>query len=106
MATREQIFAWHRGHCKGQLLPPYNDMDGMKNNVEFWSGGISLVGMNSCQLQRIISLHPEHFSRQLLYHTSNNKQKSKNLVLTNVADFWMQLYSAQTVAESKISTNN
>ena len=99
MATPEQILAWHRSHCKGQLLPPYDDRDGLKNNVEYWSGGLSLVGMNTCQLQRIISLKPEDFSKHLIYHTSNNKQKSKNLAFTNVQDFWDELYSVQLEAE-------
>ncbi|CAB9510611.1 expressed unknown protein [Seminavis robusta] len=95
MGIREEIFAWHRGHCKGLFLPPFDDMDGLKNNVEFWSGGLNLVGMNACQLQRFISLDPSIFSQQLVYHTSNNKQKSKNLVFTNVQDFWEQLNTAR-----------
>jgi hypothetical protein len=102
MGTREQILAWHRSHCRGLFLPPYEDMDGLKNNVEFWSGGLNLVGMNACQLQRIVSLEPSTFSKHLVYHLSNNKQKSKNLVFTNVQDFWEELYSAQLLAEAAI----
>lgn len=103
MATPQQIWAWHTGHCKNQLLPPYDDLDGLKNNVEFWSGGLSLVGMNACQLQRIISLKPKDFARHIIYHTSNNKQKSKHLTFTNVGVFWRQLYTAQMVAETTIT---
>ena len=28
-------------------------------------------------MQRIVSLKPDHFSKHMLYHTSNNKQKAK-----------------------------
>ena len=112
MATPEQLYAWH-GHCNNQnrgppvssssLLPPFDDgTDGLKNNVEFWSGGISFVGMNTCQLQRIVSLQPDDFSKHLIYHTSNNKQKSKNLAFTNVQTFWDELYSVQLEAEAVI----
>ena len=118
MATPEQLYAWH-GHCNNQnrgpplssssssssssLLPPFDDgTDGLKNNVEFWSGGISFVGMNTCQLQRIVSLQPDDFSKHLIYHTSNNKQKSKNLAFTNVQFFFDQLYSVQLGAEALI----
>ena len=102
MGTSYQIFAWHRGHCKGQLLPPFDDMDGLKSNVEYWSGGLSLVGMNTCQLQRIVSLNPRDFAKHLVYHTTNNKQMSKNLAFTNVQDFWEEMYSVQLEAEASI----
>ena len=29
----------------------------------------------ACNLQRIVSLEPDGFSRQLIYHSANNKQK-------------------------------
>jgi hypothetical protein len=102
MGTRKQILAWHRSYCRGLFLPPYDDHDGLKNNVEFWSGGLNLAGMNACQLQRIVSLEPSGFSKQLVYHFANNKQKSNNLVFTNVQDFWQQLHSAQLLAEAAI----
>jgi hypothetical protein len=102
IGTRDQIFAWHRAHCNGLFLPPYKDQEALKNNVEFWSGGLNLVGRNACQLQRIISMHPKGFSKHLIYHTSNNKQKRKDLVFTNVQAFWEQLYSVQLQAEHQI----
>lgn len=113
MASRDQIARWHQTHCRGQLLPPYyNDdeekdhhhpkNDGLKNNVEYWSGGLSLVGTNGCQLQRIVSLKPEHFSKHLVYHTTNNKQKRQGWPMTNVQHFWEQLYSVQLDAEARI----
>ena len=33
------------------------------------------TGQNACKLQRILSLDPDKFSRQLLYHAANNKQR-------------------------------
>jgi hypothetical protein len=49
MATRSQIFEWHWRWCRGGLLPPYNlpfyRFDGLDlRTVEYWSGGIQLVG--------------------------------------------------------------
>lgn len=54
-------------------LPHYR-FDGLDmRSVEYWSGGIQLVGVNACNLQRIITMDPDGFSKHLLYHTSNNK---------------------------------
>lgn len=51
--------------------------------------------MNGCNLQRIVSLDADGFSRHLLYHTSNNKQKSKRVRRQfnghTVNEFWGQL---------------
>jgi hypothetical protein len=83
MLTREQILDVHLNHCPGGFLPPYEDEnfrgeDGLvMNNVEFWSGGYGLfTGVKGgCNMQRIISLNPEHLSKHFIYHTANNKQK-------------------------------
>lgn len=81
MATREQILTWHTQQCPCGFLPPYDEpcyeLDGLDlRNVEYWSGGMSLFqAYKACNLQRIISLDPDEFSRQLIYHTANNKQR-------------------------------
>ena len=81
MATRQQILEWHTEQCPCGFLPPYNQpcyqLDGLDlRNVEYWSGGMSLFqSFNGCNLQRIISLDPDGFSRQLVYHSANNKQR-------------------------------
>ena len=90
MATREQILFFH-DHCRVAFLPPFTTLrdDGLyRMNGEYWSGGQQLWGggIGACNLQRIVSLRPEDFSRHLLYHTANNKQKiiiSDRLVLAN-----------------------
>lgn len=79
MATQQQIWEWHIKHCQGGFLPPFNEPvfknDGLFNkNVEFWSGGLQISQSSNCNLQRIVDLDPDSFSRQLLYHTANNKQ--------------------------------
>lgn len=72
MATRKQIWEWHTEVCPGGFLPPYDvpdyHFDGLDmRNVEYWSGGISLfTKRHACNLQRFISLDPDHFNRQLL----------------------------------------
>lgn len=44
--------------------------------VEFWSGGTSLFqSFRACNLQRIVSLDPDGFSKHLIYHSANNKQR-------------------------------
>jgi hypothetical protein len=81
MATRQQIWEWHTELCPGGFLPPYEaphfNLDGLDmRNVEYWSGGLHLfTARHGCNLQRIIPLHPKNFSRHLLYHTANNKQR-------------------------------
>ena len=45
-------------------------------NVEWYSGGMQLSTIrHACNMQRIILLDPQHFSKSLLYHTANNKQQ-------------------------------
>ena len=90
----------------GGLLPPYNDpiypADGMNHVVEYWSGGANLFGRKACHLQRIIPLDPEQFSKHLLYHTPNNKQKQLKFVrgLFSQADVLLrQLHTVKERAE-------
>lgn len=109
MATRSQILYFHEHACPGGFLPPfdgdewYNDSLQTRNGaVEFWSGGYQLFGR--CYFNRILSLDPKRFSRQLLYHGSNNKQRT---VSTNkfvrFSHFLGQLY---TVKERAIKSLN
>jgi hypothetical protein len=82
MATRDQIARMDSGLCMGSFLPPYDAPsyydDGQQSmNVEFWSGSYQFfTGVKSgCNMQRLISFRPDHFSKHLLYHVANNKQK-------------------------------
>lgn len=89
MATRAQIELFQK-KCPGGFLPPF-DSEFWKGNaglkpqsVEFWSGGYQLF--SSCLLQRIVSLDPERFSKHLLLHSANKKQRTierKRLVKVN-----------------------
>lgn len=108
MATREQIISWHMRWCRGGFLPPYDKptfkLDGLgMETVEFWSGGIQIAGVMACNLQRFIPLQPEMFSRHLLYHSSNNKQRQKNLryrfSVQSINQFWGQLNTIKKEAE-------
>lgn len=89
MATRSQVEYFHHSACPGGFLPPFEEDDPhwrgdslQRYAVEHWSGGFQLFG--ECRLNRIMSLEPERFSRQLLYHTANNKQRTKG------ADFFVR----------------
>jgi predicted transcriptional regulator len=57
----------------------------------------------SCNLQRVITLEPGGFSRQLLYHTSNNKQRQQNVrhrfSSRSINQFWGQLNTIRKNAE-------
>jgi hypothetical protein len=72
----------HHGLCFGAFLPPF-DMsefisDGQVSmNVEFWSGSYQIfTGVKGgCNMQRIMSIRADHFSKHLIYHTANNKQR-------------------------------
>ena len=82
MATKEQLIRMNNKLCLASFLPPFDDMgagnDGLDpQNVEFWSGSYQFFtgAANHCNMQRIISMNPDHFSKHLLYHTANNKQK-------------------------------
>lgn len=107
MATREQIIHLNSGQCHGSFLPPYDipafPGDGhVMKNVEFWSGGYQFfTGVRGgCNMQRLISLHPDHFSKHFIYHTANNKQKqlSKSR-LVRADDLLGQLNSVRKAAE-------
>ena len=72
-------------------------------SVEYWSGGIQLSGIHACNMQRIMTLDPDGFAKQLLYHTSNNKQRSPNVAGKfsgrNIQEFWGQLNTIRKNAE-------
>jgi len=108
MATQRQIWEWHSMLCVGGFLPPYEEpampLDGLEaQNVEFWSGGLHIFGPRACNLQRIIPLEPERFSKALLYHSSNNKQRQENVQhkfsSRSINDFWGQLNTVRKNAE-------
>jgi len=111
MATREQIVEMHLNQCGYGMLPPYEDggfnQDGLTlNNVEFWSGGFSIFSGTraGCNMQRVISLKPEHFSHHFLYHTANNKQKSlPNFRLLKTNNFMGQINTVVKAAKAKAS---
>lgn len=107
MASRKQIWDWHTRMCIGGFLPPFAQpllypLDGMNHAVEYWSGGGNLYGRKACNLQRIIPLDPEEFSRHLVYHTSNNKQKQLKFVkglFSKVDTLLGQLHTVKKRAE-------
>lgn len=112
MATRRQIWEWHTKFCQGGFLPPYEsphfNLDGLDmRNVEYWSGGINIFTYeHGCNLQRIISLDPDRFARQLLYHTTNNKHHQlgkRRLRFVNVNDFLGQLNTIRNNAKAEMS---
>lgn len=83
MATRSQLLRMNNEKlCMGSFVPPFDEpmykKDGQESmNVEFWSGGYQLfTGVRGgCNMQRVISLHPDYFSSHFIYHVANNKQK-------------------------------
>jgi hypothetical protein len=108
MATRRQIVDWHRRWCRGGFLPPFQKPhhvnDGLDTkSVEYWSGGIQIAGVLGCNLQRVVMLEAGEFSKHLLYHASNNKQKVKNVQYRfssrNIQEFWGQLNMIRKNAE-------
>lgn len=85
MLTRDQIFRMHTGLCFSEFLPPFDipeyKLDGQASmNVEFWSGSYQIfTGIKGgCNMQRVMSIHPDHFSKHLIYHVANNKQRQLN----------------------------
>ncbi|KAL7547344.1 hypothetical protein ACHAWF_010659, partial [Thalassiosira exigua] len=109
MATRSQVLYFHERACPGGFLPPFEGKEQAHHpsqtrivTVEFWSGGLQLFGR--CHFNRILSLDPRRFSRQLLYHASNNKQRTiKRDKFVKVVDFLGQLYTVkERVLESLI----
>jgi len=70
-------------------------------NVEFWSGGYQLFGR--CYLQRILSLDPQQFSKQLILHSANNKQRTidrSRIVKAN--DLLRQLFAVRENAAKRV----
>lgn len=52
-----------------------------------------------CNIMRIVSMNPEHFSKHFIYHVANNKQKQlvqKRMV--RVDHLWAQLNSVRKAA--------
>lgn len=108
MATQEQLIRMHNQLCLAEFLPPFDRIaggnDGLDpHNVEFWSGSYQFFtgAGNHCNMQRVISMHPDHFSKHLLYHTANNKQKQLTPRRILRADqLFGQLHKVQKMAES------
>lgn len=82
MATRDQILRLDQELCQGKFLPPFDPPDYYEDgqqsmNVEYWSGSYQFfTGVRGgCNMQRVVSMKPEHFSKHLIYHVANNKQK-------------------------------
>ena len=113
MATRRQIWEWHTEFCQGGFLPPFEpphyNLDGLDlRNVEYWSGGLSIFTLeHGCNLQRIMSLDPERFAKQLLYHTANNKQRhltgARMIKFVNVNDFLGQMNTIRKNAQLEMN---
>lgn len=101
MASRSQILYFHEHACPGGFLPPFDGKDWFNDSlqtrngaVEFWSGGYQMFGR--CYFNRILSLDPKRFSRQLLYHGSNNKQRTVNVgKFVRFSHFLGQLYTVK-----------
>ena len=116
MATREQIARMNSGLCYGSFLPPFDEPffsdDGQRSmNVEYWSGSFQLFtgGIRGhCNMQRIISMHPDHFSKHLIYHVANNKQRQfsnqKNR-LVRADHFLAQLNTVQKMASKAMDAS-
>lgn len=98
MMTRRQILELQVDLChSSSFLPPFHELqsDGLwMMSTEYWSGGIQMW-LDGCNVQRVISLDdPKNFSKHLLYHTSNNKQRvvaprrqvDANLLLRQLSD--------------------
>mmetsp|Transcript_31326 Transcript_31326/g.63058 ORF Transcript_31326/g.63058 Transcript_31326/m.63058 type:complete len:349 (-) Transcript_31326:10-1056(-) len=106
MATRGQIQYFHEVACPGGFLPPYESHhwrgDSLqRHSVEFWSGGFQLFGQ--CFLNRVLSLDPRRFERQLIYHVSNNKQRTAPVKkMARVGDFYGQILRVKERAEDFI----
>jgi len=110
MATRSQIEYFHEVACPGGFLPHYDGThwkgDSLqRHSVEFWSGGFQLFGQ--CFLNRILSLDPKKFERQLIYHVSNNKQRTiKAKKVIRVGDFYGQIVKVKERAEEVMAQSS
>lgn len=106
MATARQIGRFQR-LCEGSFVPPFDEPiyrdDGQESmNVEFWSGGYQLfTGVRGgCNMQRVVSLRPEHYSKHFIYHAANNKQRQLSSERMVRADhLWGQLNSVLQAAQ-------
>lgn len=111
MGTRQQIWEWHTEICLGGFLPPFDsphyNFDGLDpRNVEFWSGGLNLfTARHACNMQRLVSLDPDKFAKQLIYHSANNKQRQlsgKKKSFVKINDLFGQLLTITKDAEEKM----
>ena len=62
---------------------------------------VFLCSCRQCYLNRILSVDPRKFERQLLYHVSNNKQRTvpaKKVV--RVEDFYGQILTVKEKAQA------
>ena len=99
----------NNGLCMGPFLPPYDPpayySDGQESmNVEFWSGSYQFfTGVKSgCNMQRLMSIHPDHFSKHLIYHVANNKQKQlARERMVRADNLFAQLNSVQKMAQAE-----
>jgi len=112
MGTRQQIWEWHTEICLGGFLPPFDsphyNYDGLDpRNVEFWSGGLNLfTARHACNMQRLVSLDPDKFSKQLIYHSANNKQRQlihNKEAFVKINDLYGQLLTVTKDAEEQIN---
>lgn len=110
MGTREQIWDWHTQVCDGGFLPPYEsphfNHDGLDpRNVEWWSGAMSLsTPKHACNMHRIVSLDPDRFTKHLVYHSANNKQRQlqrDNQRFVKVDNLYGQLLTVQKNYEAQ-----
>jgi hypothetical protein len=107
MAAAQEILELDEKLCKNQFLPPFDkphmEEDGMgfmTDSVEYWSGGLQLWGQ-LCGIQRVVSLDPKQFSKHLIYHTANNKQKEiPRDRLVKVPTLLGQLHSVKHTAQN------
>lgn len=66
-----------------------------------WLDGYQLYtgGSAGCNMRRIVSLHPDHFSKHFLYHVANDKQKQLPSQRFVRADhLWGQINSVRIAA--------
>jgi hypothetical protein len=116
MSTQEQLWNWHTQICPGGFLPPYEAphyrFDGLDmRNVEWYSGGMQLASVrHACNMQRIIPLDPETFSKSLIYHSANNKQRQlagkKESKFIKANTLLGQLNTIRKRAEKEMSAQN
>lgn len=68
-------------------------------NCNFCITGNAFIEDRQCYLNRILSLDPRKFERQLLYHVSNNKQRTKPDKIIRVGDYFGQVLKVKERAE-------